>query len=294
MKKTLMTVGVTLALLVGAGGAQAIQFGEPDDGEHPFVGLMVASKQLEGENVPLWRCSGTLISAHRFLTAGHCVGVEPGAVPPFTGPVVPDHVEIWFDEGPIPTDPKYVSVVAGGTGCANPLVTGYPCDGDVGGDPHPLPGWNGFLTVPNTHDLGLVTLDQAMPGPYGVLAPARTLDPLATRRGLQDMSIEVVGYGLQGVKPVESAIRERLKATTQIVSLGSAYTDGFNVRVSSGPGKGNGPGGTCFGDSGGPLFWQGQIVAVNSFVLNLNCKGSGYGYRTDTAASLASINSFPA
>jgi hypothetical protein len=95
-----------------------------------------------------------------------------------------------------------------------------------------LPGWNGFLTVPNTHDLGLVTLDEAMPGPYGVLAPAGTLDPLATRRGLQDMSIEVVGYGLQGVKPVASAIRERLKATTQMVSLGSAYTDGFNGRAS--------------------------------------------------------------
>jgi len=127
---------------------------------------------------------------------------------------------------------------------------------------------------------------------FAELAELGHLDPLATRRGLNDMSVEIVGYGLQGVKPVLSQEKDKLKAVARIVSLGSTFTDGFNVRVSSGPGKGNGPGGTCFGDSGGPVFHDGRIVAVNSFVLNSNCKGSGYGYRTDTAWSQEFIQSF--
>jgi hypothetical protein len=54
-----------------------------------------------------------------------------------------------------------------------------------------------------------------------------------------------------------------------------------------------GPGGTCFGDSGGAIFSEaGQIVAVNSFVLNANCAGASFGYRVDTAAVQLWILSF--
>ncbi len=51
-------------------------------------------------------------------------------------------------------------------------------------------------------------------------------------------------------------------------NLNNALTDGFNVQVSSNPGKAH-RGGLCFGDSGGAVFLDGEIVAVNSFVLNL-------------------------
>ena len=42
-------------------------------------------------------------------------------------------------------------------------------------------------------------------------------------------------------------------------------------------------GGTCSGDSGGPFFEQGTqtIVAVNSFGINANCRGTDGGYRID-------------
>ncbi|MEO5577377.1 MAG: trypsin-like serine protease [Gaiellaceae bacterium] len=46
-----------------------------------------------------------------------------------------------------------------------------------------------------------------------------------------------------------------------------------------------GSGGTCFGDSGGPVIHEGKIVGVNSFVLNANCKGSGFAYRVDTGSA---------
>jgi hypothetical protein len=47
-------------------------------------------------------------------------------------------------------------------------------------------------------------------------------------------------------------------------------------------------GGTCFGDSGGPILIAGTrtVVAVNSFVLSPNCTGQGGGYRVDQADDL--------
>ena len=70
---------------VAASPALAITRGTLDGNGHPFVGLMVA-KNASG--VPLWRCSGTLMSSTIYLTAGHCTEA-PAA-----------HVEIWFDSGP--------------------------------------------------------------------------------------------------------------------------------------------------------------------------------------------------
>ncbi len=47
-------------------------------------------------------------------------------------------------------------------------------------------------------------------------------------------------------------------------------------------------GGTCFGDSGGPNFLNDTniVVAVTSFGLNGNCKGTGWGYRVDQSDDL--------
>ena len=52
-------------------------------------------------------------------------------------------------------------------------------------------------------------------------------------------------------------------------------------------GNGDDRGGTCSGDSGGPVFWpkgSNQIVAVTSFGKNAKCRGDGYYYRTDRKA----------
>jgi hypothetical protein len=55
--------------LFGATAAMAITNGVPDGTNHPYVGLMVAQ---DADGVPLWRCSGSLLSPTVFLTAGHC------------------------------------------------------------------------------------------------------------------------------------------------------------------------------------------------------------------------------
>jgi secreted trypsin-like serine protease len=64
------------------------------------------------------------------------------------------------------------------------------------------------------------------------------------------------------------------------------------VRVTANPGQGKG--GTCFGDSGGPVLTdEGRtVLAVNSYVTNNNCTGVTYSQRIDILEVLAWIDSF--
>lgn len=263
MRKSIAVVLVLLVLLfVMVAPAFAVKYGDPDNGGHPYVGLMVA--YIDG--VPQWRCSGTLITPTLFLTAGHCTYGANGA-------------QVWFDD----------YVVRDFTAAT------YPYGGGTWGTPIPHPGYNGSLTLPNTNDVGVVVLDTPVTDKgYGALPALGVLDSLATERGQQDVSFTVVGYGLQSVKPVQSAIRQRMVGTVQLVNLTSSLTDGYNLHYSNNPGQGDGPGGTCFGDSGGPVFLgtSTTVVAVNSFVLNENCMGAGFGYRIDIANSLNFLAGF--
>jgi secreted trypsin-like serine protease len=132
-----------------------------------------------------------------------------------------------------------------------------------------------------------VILDQPIDlDEYGVLAEAGSLDTLATRRGQQETTFTASGYGLSLSNPVKfESFRERLMATGKLTNLRSALNDGFNLQT-NGNGKGNG--GTCSGDSGGPVFYGGYksniIVAVTSFGLNSWCRGADFAYRTDQQA----------
>jgi hypothetical protein len=151
-----VVIATVAALLSGATAALAITNGQPDGDNHPYVGLMVA---LDEDGVPLWRCSGSLLSPTVFLTAGHCTE-EPAA-----------RVEVWFDEGPVPTDPDYLAALAadpdGIVSCDDsPLFDGYPCQGDAGGTPNPYPGFctgcgNG---LPNFayRDVGVVVFEEPL------------------------------------------------------------------------------------------------------------------------------------
>src|SRR5216683_3864320 len=67
--------------------AAAITYGEVDSGRHPQVGLVVF---LDAGSHPLWRCSGTLMSARVLLTAGHCTGAD--------GADVPAKAVVWFTD----------------------------------------------------------------------------------------------------------------------------------------------------------------------------------------------------
>ena len=53
-------------------------------------------------------------------------------------------------------------------------------------------------------------------------------------------------------------------------------------------------GGSCNGDSGGPIFLAGSniIVGVTSWGIDPNCAGPSIGYRTDISESLDFLSPF--
>lgn len=252
--RKLLIFGILLVVMAAAVmPASAVRFGQPDNGEHPYVGVIVF---FDAAGNPSHRCTGTMISARVMLTAGHCSELNAGA-------------RVYFQE----TQDEV-------------RAAGYPFSGGYTGTAVAHPNWTGALTIPNTWDVGLVILDQAPNLGTAPLAGDGYLNTLSTARGQQNVSFEVVGYGLQAVKPKTSSIVSRLQADVQLVNLNSALNDGYNLHTTNNPGNGTGGGGTCFGDSGGAIFHEGNIVAVNSFVLNSNCAGASFGYRVDRAEIL--------
>ena len=63
----------------------------------------------------------------------------------------------------------------------------------------------------------------------------------------------------------------------------------YNLKTTANASQGKG--GTCNGDSGGPVFFYGTnvIAAVTSFGQNGQCKGQDFSYRLDRAEVLSWI-----
>jgi len=244
MRRRAITLGMAFSIaLAGAVPALAILYGGPDGNDHPYVGLAVF---FDASGTRLGRCSGTLLSEKILLTAGHCTDGAATA-------------QVWFDAA---------------IGLNSPSFTGVP---------HTHPDFNDSA-FPNRRDVGVVVFGAAVPVPgslFATLPALGALDDLATRRGPDYPIFTIVGYGFQSVKPDLRMDLIRFRGATKLVNLRSALTDGFNLQMSSDPGRW--AGGICFGDSGGPVFLgdTNVVVAVDSFVMNSNCTGSGFAYRTD-------------
>jgi V8-like Glu-specific endopeptidase len=267
--KKFVVIAIALVFLMSvAGTVAAITNGEPDNGRHPFVGLMIAD---DADGNPLWRCTGTLISENVFLTAGHCT--EPPAA----------SATIWFAED-VESTPDF------GT------PAGYPFEGEVDGTTFTHPDYNPAAFY--LYDLGVVVLDEpVIMNEYGELPELGVLDGINGRD--KKAALTAVGYGLQKINPVfVEAERDRLVAVLDILNTQGVFgvPKGTSVAVSgSGVGGDNSnSGGTCFGDSGGPQFLTDTniVAAVTSFGLNGNCAGTGGGYRIDQVDDLDWLHTF--
>lgn len=280
MRKLLaLSAAVVGALAIGLVPAGAITKNYVEDFEHPFVGLVVFYD--EGGEF-MWRCSGSLLSPTVFLTAGHCTDQDAEESP------VSARVYFQQDAG-ANYDPETQ---------LDP-ITGYPefcAEGTLGvtcatSDELYDYGFDDFAGFPNIRDAGLVILDQPISLPeYGQLAPVGTLDALHEQRRNETI-FTVSGYGLSYSSPVAvESFRSRLMAESKLVNVKGGLNQGFNLQTN---GNGGGRGGTCSGDSGGPVFLGGPssnlIVAVTSFGLNPWCRGTDFAYRVDTAAVQAWI-----
>jgi hypothetical protein len=233
------------------------------------VGLVVF---YDADGNFLWRCSGSLLTDTVFLTAGHCADLGEGAV----------SARVYFEQNAGANyDPA--------TG-VDP-ASGYPETGGITASTLYSYGVANFAGFPNTLDVGLVILDAPVQtvypniDTYASLAAAGTLDAYGTG---PEATVTVSGYGLTYTNPAKTiSYRSRLMAETFIVNLVSHNTAGFNVQLATNPGGDRG--GTCFGDSGGPVLLDDTdvILAVNSYVLGqrtTTCKATAFAYRTDQQA----------
>ncbi|HEX5589925.1 MAG TPA: trypsin-like serine protease, partial [Candidatus Limnocylindrales bacterium] len=296
MRRRLIALASAAALVVlTVAPTAAITKNYRDDAEHPFVGL-AAFYDADWEF--LHRCTAELLSPTVALTAGHCTDDGDPETPAGTNAA---HARIWFLQD---VGSHYDAVTQ-----LDP-VTGYPesCTGTMGnglgiwcaeGSELYNYGFNNFAGFPDVHDVGIVILDQPIDVPeYASLASAATVEALIKARGTQDTTMRVSGYGLSlrhlvpahgpiaGAAPSSYTIsfRIRLQADMKFTNLQSANADGYTLVAE---GNGNDQGGTCNGDSGGPVFWPADsntVVAVSSWgILNAGCRGVGYYYRTDRA-----------
>lgn len=264
----LVAVVAALATFSLSGSAQASTQGTPDtDNTYGNVGMLLFFS--EGARTI---CSGTLVAPTVVLTAGHCTEDVDG------------RVLVTFDQF---IDDE------------TPLDLGYAQNPDAGwtdqevADRDAIAGtavrnddYAGLTDKATWNDYGVVLLDEA---PAGVtpapLAPLGTLKTIS-QNVLNNTLFRAVGYGFevrkadsgpQNPTPMPYPLQRRYvdvsgqKLADQILQTNGSSTNGGDT------------GSTCFGDSGGPLLYQGQIVAITSYSNNDVCRGvSGY-QRTDIA-----------
>jgi hypothetical protein len=281
-RRFLLVTTVALALLLATvGGANAITNGEPDAGRHPYVGLLV----FDVGGAPAWRCSGALIAPSVVLTAGHCTDGADAARIWFYEDVTYDHV-------PFPLYPY------GGPGSG--AIEGMPITNPkYRSDENPYGGGNG-LPAFSYRDVGIVVLGEPVyMDEMAELPEAGLVDTLKNKT-----DVDVVGYGVQYQAQIPGSElpqpppyyrwtgpRVRLYAPSEMVSGKFVHAAEY-MRLSLN--AGGGTGGTCFGDSGGPDLLAGTdtVLAVNSYVTNINCAGVGYSSRVDITEILDWIDKY--
>jgi secreted trypsin-like serine protease len=292
-KFALALVGALVTALGVASPVGAITYGEPDAGEHPYVGFMIFYDPTE----PGWfSCSGTLLDSNTFLTAGHCtygIGTD--------GEVVLD-----ADEQVVTTGGTDVWVTFDDTD----VLDGWPARADyateeelyearsawldsnpdyISGTAYPHPDYDDFAGFPVNYDVGVVELDRAAPvTTFGELAPLGTAEALVdAAQNPNDALVENVGYGIQSVQPHPQDEETRYKSTSRIIEVKGNIARGGNLHTLNNPSSTGGQGGTCFGDSGGPVLVNNtnEVIAVVSFGFSGTCHGADYSWRVDTQDS---------
>jgi secreted trypsin-like serine protease len=240
-----------------------------DDTANQFESVGMLQAQLDpGQWAPF--CSGTLVAPDVVLTAAHCTDF-------FTAPVGgagfgPDDLRVSFDVAPDESSTYYVAdrIVV------HPAwLTAPPC---LGNSKH-------LCLASPAEDIALVFLQEAVSGV--------TPSPIAGLGYLDELDVTsetftVVGYGTDdfikgsALSPNQVTVVDGVRSFREITAINThdAFPDRF-LKVTAG---------VCFGDSGGPTFHDGTIVALNTWTFSLRCTGPNLQYRTDSPIAQAFLD----
>ena len=238
-----------------------IKYGTLAGAAHAEVVLII----MDVAGAPAYRCSGTLMSPTRVLTAGHCTG-EPGE---FTGMRVFTESDVQHGDNDYPNaGPNTIEATSW----------------------HTYPGFTEaqfFL-----HDVGVIELARGYTLPsgssYGQLPTVDQLDALKPGHAT---TFTAVGYGLQFINPAKvTSEKVRMFAEPQLMQINTGFTGRGSLLLSNNASTG----GTCFGDSGGPNFLgtSNVVAGVTSFGINGTCGGTGGVFRMDRADVLAFVRQY--
>jgi secreted trypsin-like serine protease len=246
---------VALSALLAPSAASPLIGGE-ETGATSYTNVGAFGVVVDGEFQEV--CSGTLVAPTAVLTAGHCTVYFPqleedGSNVVFTLDPSPTASSTFYDAIAFYTHPDYVDRLNGNSKC----------------------GLYGQCTT----DVGIAELASAPTG----TTPARIahlgyIDAL----NLKTQTFSVVGYGVEGFSNANTTLGPSggTRKVGTFEALGQDVTAPRFLKLS---GKHYGTA-DCFGDSGGPVFANGYVVAVVSFGQSFVCASTAYDTRLDTTS----------
>jgi hypothetical protein len=259
------TLAAAAVIAATAPPAAAITGGEPDGNRHPNVAMIVYYN-----DAGRFRCSATLASPTVLVTAAHCTSGTLGKT------AVTFQSEL-SEAGPFPV-PVAADATAGYT--AKELTAA----GFLSGTAYAHPQYSDFTDTSNWNDVGVIVLDKRVAGiAPAKLAPSNYLGAFKAPK-LRKTLFTTVGYGTEVRKldettgPPTAFTYPLLRRTTE--EPGQSLTDQI-LQLNGNLNDTAGGGGTCFGDSGGPVFQGGYLVADASYVYTNNCRYLGGFQRVD-------------
>jgi hypothetical protein len=256
-----MSILAVLVITMLTTPVMAITWGA-EDTDHQNVGLIGV---FYDDNTALGICSGVLIEPHVLLTAGHCaeflLSLDASA-----------SVKVSFNGQPNFSDPDdWVEV--------DDIIL--------------HPNYN-FGFKANRNDLGLLLLAETPRDVEPAILPMEGfLDTLRAegklRHGSNGAKFTVVGYGATLTWPPPDTTYSPVRRQAE-----SEYRALLKAWLKMSQNQATGDGGTCAGDSGGPIFWTEPdgtedgteiLVGITSWG-DPNCVAVSFNYRTDISDTL--------